>query len=260
MTDWSDLQRELDRWGAAGRIATFWWRDDDATAPSPALDRLLALARDQQVVPLLAVIPAHASSALAQRLAHEPVGVAQHGYAHANHAWPMQKKAELGPHRPIDYMLGELARGGLAMDRLFGPDWMRVLVPPHNRIAPALVDALPGAGYVGLSVYQARRRKPVPNFVETNAHVDLMEWLFTQAFVGEHAALTLAIRHLAARREGRCDPDEPTGLLTHHLAHDEGAWNFAAAFIGRVKTHGAAQWLEPPLAFASPRRIMQAAQ
>ena len=31
---WPDLTAELDRWGEAGRTATLWWRDDDATAPS----------------------------------------------------------------------------------------------------------------------------------------------------------------------------------------------------------------------------------
>ena len=43
MTGWADLDAELDRWKAAGRAATLWWRDDDATRPTPALDRLLAL-------------------------------------------------------------------------------------------------------------------------------------------------------------------------------------------------------------------------
>ena len=32
MATWNDLQAELDQWGAEGREATIWWRDDDAIA------------------------------------------------------------------------------------------------------------------------------------------------------------------------------------------------------------------------------------
>ncbi|MEK9660397.1 MAG: hypothetical protein VW644_01455, partial [Alphaproteobacteria bacterium] len=42
---WDALAAELDVWAAAGRTATLWWRDDDADAASPALERLLALQR-----------------------------------------------------------------------------------------------------------------------------------------------------------------------------------------------------------------------
>ena len=40
---WAVLEAELDLWQAAGRTASFWWRDDDAVAATPALSRLLAL-------------------------------------------------------------------------------------------------------------------------------------------------------------------------------------------------------------------------
>jgi hypothetical protein len=38
---WRRLEAELDRWGDAGRAATFWWRDDDASDATPALETLL---------------------------------------------------------------------------------------------------------------------------------------------------------------------------------------------------------------------------
>ncbi|MDA0702442.1 MAG: polysaccharide deacetylase, partial [Proteobacteria bacterium] len=47
MTDWHAFSQELDRWAADGRRATFWWRDDDARAPGPALDALLHSAAAQ---------------------------------------------------------------------------------------------------------------------------------------------------------------------------------------------------------------------
>ena len=42
MSDWTrDLYRELDQWNFDGVAATFWWRDDDARAPSGELAKLV---------------------------------------------------------------------------------------------------------------------------------------------------------------------------------------------------------------------------
>jgi peptidoglycan/xylan/chitin deacetylase (PgdA/CDA1 family) len=244
---WQDLTRELDLWRDTARTATFWWRDDDATAPTPALDRLLALQRKHHVPVVLAVIPARAETSLAERLAGEAgARVMQHGWAHANHAPVGASKAELGPDRPSALILGELARGQLVLDALFG-QWLRVLVPPHNRIAAAVSAALPSAGYIGLSTYNART-KAVKGLVQVNTHVDIMNWV-TRRFGGTEEALSLAIRHLQARRTGTADPDEPTGLLTHHLAHDAAAWDFTDAFLGAVKEHPAARIADPSALF-----------
>lgn len=247
MTSWQDLTRELDLWRDTARPATFWWRDDDATTPSVALDRLLALRTKHHIPVMLAVIPARAERSLAGRLAEErDVSVVQHGWAHSNHAPVGASKAELGPDRPTALMLGELVRGQLMLDRLFR-QWLRVLVPPHNRIAPALAAALPSAGYAGLSTYNARR-KTAGGPTQVNAHVDIMNWV-TRGFGGAEAALRLAIGHLEARRTGTADPEEPTGLLTHHLAHDEAAWDFTDAFFAAVASHPAARIVDPKALF-----------
>lgn len=242
MSTWQDLSRELDAWGEAGRTATFWWRDDDATAVTPALEHLIALQHKHAAPLALAVIPARAQPALAERLAPESqIAIFQHGWAHENHAPVGAPKAELGPDRPVAYMLGELARGQLVLEKLFGalPD---VLVPPHNRIAPALAAALPQAGYAGLSTYHPRKRR-LPGLIEINTHIDIMDWT-TRAFLGTGPALELAVAHLRARRAGTVDPDEPTGLLTHHLAHDEAAWAFADGFLTAVRGHSAASFCD----------------
>ncbi len=80
---WQRLADELDRW--APGTATFWWRDDDAVAPSPALDRLLGLGSQPLA---LAVIPAEMVPELAGYLTGRKVDVLQHGYAHRNHEPP----------------------------------------------------------------------------------------------------------------------------------------------------------------------------
>ena len=49
MSSWDDLTTELDGWDEAGMIAEFWWRDDDAVEPTPALDQLLDLRKSLDV-------------------------------------------------------------------------------------------------------------------------------------------------------------------------------------------------------------------
>ncbi|MBM3597808.1 MAG: hypothetical protein FJX35_06305 [Alphaproteobacteria bacterium] len=250
---WSDLERELDAWAAAGRRATFWWRDDDAVEPSVELDRLIDLAGTARVVPALAVIPAHASGALADRLrsapgSGSPCAVLQHGYAHHNHA--VGTKSELGSERPLSIRLDELRRGEMRLKKLFGACAMPVLVPPWNRIAGDLLPALPSIGFVGISVYRARRSaQAAPGLRIANTHVDIVDWRGGRKFVGAGAALGLAVGHLAARRTGMADGAEPTGLLTHHLVHDEPCWNFMRRLLDETRKHPAAHWLAPPDVF-----------
>ena len=249
MSDWDALARELDAWSQAGRTATLWWRDDDATAPTPALERLLEIRRAHGMGIALAVIPARAVPALAERIAHEQDVVAwQHGWAHMNHAPIGQPKAEIGPHRPAAFILGELARGWLALDRVFGSGaWTPVLVPPHNRIGATLAAALTQAGYRGLSAGLGPRPLAATQIV--NAHVDIMNWT-TRRFAGEAAALGDLVAALAAHRNGPADPSEPIGFLTHHLAHDDAAWRFTDAALGRLKAHPAVRFVHPQGLFA----------
>ena len=225
MSTWQALDDEAARWQEAGRTAQLWWRDDDAADSGPALDRLLGLHRQTGTPLSLAVVPAHATPALVDRLAAEPgVDLLQHGYAHLNHATPGEKKAELGPHRPAMIVLGELGTGWLALERLFGGRALSVMVPPWNRIAPALVPTLPEIGFSGLSTFGPRRRpRPVRGLLQINTHVDLIDWKSGRGFAGEAAVLGALVAALA---HARTVSDEPVGLLSHHLAMDGGAWDF----------------------------------
>ena len=69
-------------------------------------------------------------------------------------------------------------------------------------------------------------------------------------FVGTATALDAVIHHLAARRLGRADAEEPTGLLTHHLVMDQAAWDFIAALLRGIAGNPAARWLDPRQVFA----------
>ncbi len=253
MTSWRNLDEELDAWAAAGRSATLWWRDDDAIEPSPALARLLALAEACDLPLALAVIPARASEALAQWLKVHPARPAllQHGYAHRNHAADGEKKAELGARRPAKAVLEELARGWGQMTALFGETWTPVLVPPWNRIAEHLVPELAGLGYRGLSTHGPRSAAaPAPGLVQVNTHLDIMHWPPPRGFLGKAESLEVLVARLRARRLGEADATEPTGLLTHHPAHDTAAWAFLEALLDRLAGHPAARFIEAGEAFA----------
>ena len=223
MSDWQALADEAARWAGRAAPAELWWRDDDAADAGPALERLLGLHRASGVPLALAVVPAHATAALAGRLADERwVDVLQHGYAHANHAPPTDKKMELGLHRPAMFVLGELGTGRMALERLFGRRPLPVLVPPWNRIAPPLVPTLPEMGFRGLSTFGPRTRlHPVKGLRAVNTHVDLLDWK-ARRFVGAETALTALVDALARAREN----GEPVGILSHHLAMDAEAWDF----------------------------------
>jgi len=241
MSGWQALDEEIARWRDAGRTACLWWRDDDAAQPSPALDRLLSLQRSTGAPLALAVVPAKAGAALAQRLAGgADLDVLQHGYAHFNHASSTEKKIELGLQRPAMLVLGELGTGWLALERLFkgdnatpsGPRLLPVLVPPWNRIAPQLVPALPDIGFTGISTFGKRpRAQPVRGLVQVNTHLDLIDWQASLGFIGSELAVQ---KLLASLTQSRIDSGEPVGVLSHHLAMDERAWDFLKLLLDKL--------------------------
>lgn len=240
--DWNDLRIELDRWAALGRIATFWWRDDDAVTVTPQLERLLALSRHAAVPVALAVIPARAGSDLA---ATDAV-LLQHGHAHEDHA-VRHKSAELGDERPLGEVMADLRDGWDRLARVGGSRALPVLVPPWNRIAASVAAQLPGLGYLGLSTF-ADVESEVPGLARVNAHIDPVAWRNGGGFAGTAPALAQAIRHLRRRRRGGV-PDTPTGLLTHHLVMDEATWDFVARFLAVTRDHPAVRWMDAAAAF-----------
>ncbi len=243
---WSALAGELDAWQAAGRVASLWWRDDDATAPSPALDRLLDMSARMAAPVTLAVIPAKMSQDLPQRLnGAGKVHVAQHGYAHVDHAPKGEGAWELGSHRPMPTVLAELARGRNILSAAFGRRFVPVVVPPWTHIDPPLVPRLTQAGFVGLSDFGARRaRHPAPGLVQVNAHCDPIKWKGGARFTGTAAALDDVVRHLARRRRREVDAAEPTGLLTHHLDMGDDVWSFVERLLAHLNAHPAARWTD----------------
>lgn len=254
MADWSDLSLELDRWSDQGERATFWWRDDDATAPGPRLERLVALSRSAAVPLGLAVIPGQAQEDLGPALANVPgLKMLVHGLHHDNNAPEGQKKAEFGNHRPVDDMLGEAAIGLASLMARF-PDLTRpVFVPPWNRVDEQLVARLPEAQLTGLSRYGPRAHgRTADGVVENNCHLDLINWRGGRHFVGRGQALDMLIEHLCARRGEKADRDEVTGILSHHGVMDDDSWDFLGELFSRTTESDGAHWLTIDEVFRVP--------
>lgn len=234
---WQPLRDGLQRMAGAGRRATFWLRDDDAIEPTPALERLLDLTRRASVPLSLAVIPAFTGEPLADRLGDERhAAVTVHGWSHENHAGDRGKKRELGPDRPGTVVLQELHAGFDKLQRLYPARLDPVLVPPWNRIDKALLPQLPPLGFRAVSVYGSADASAPIRMI--NTHVDIMDWTTRRCRPhGELVALLVA--ELEARIDGS---DEPIGLLTHHLVHDDACWNFMARLFEATAEGGAVGW------------------
>lgn len=223
---WQALAEECARWHGEGRAVEFWWRDDDATRPTPPLRRLLALADATQVPVALAVVPETADATFLAGLSPR-VCVLQHGVDHRNRAVEGEKKTEFPGTEPIAEALARLTRARSRLGALAGERSLDVLVPPWNRLSGQLVAHLTTAGFRGLSRYGARSTvDAAAGLRQTNTHVDVIAWNAGRGFVGEDTALGLAVTHLARRRLRAADPHEATGWLTHHACHDEAVWGF----------------------------------
>lgn len=235
--DWSPLRAEFAHWRAAGLTLPFWWRDDDAIAPTVALDRLLALADTTGVAVHLAVIPRDATSALAARVAQSDALIpVVHGWAHENHAPPDLKKAEFGATRPVSLCAQDMENGLRRLQQLFGDRLVTMFVPPWNRIDPNLMPALVEAGYDAISTYLPRRAAlPVSGLTQINTHLDPIFWRATpRTLVAPNALVAQTCALLADRRLGITDNTEPFGYLTHHLVHDADIWEFSHQFLNEM--------------------------
>ena len=252
---WQELDVELDRWRDAGRAADFWWRDDDAAKPSPPLKRLLELSETSGVPLALAVVPLEAVPELFAGLQGKMrASVLMHGTDHRNRAVAGEKKTEFAATEPEG---DAVARLRLSRERLAGqagPRFIPVLAPPWNRFKRALAARLPEAGLHGLSGYGPRdKAEAAPGVRQVNTHVDLIDWRGTRGFVGEEAALRIAVRHLGLRRKGEIDAAEPTGWLTHHALHDKETWEFLQRLFERTSERDA-RWIDPVELFPSRAR------
>jgi hypothetical protein len=239
---WRALDDELARWRDTERVAEFWWRDDDAARPTPALQRLLGLAHRSGTPLALAVIPMQAESGLYDDLVPE-VAIIQHGSDHRDRAGAGEKKTEFSAAEASSAACARLVHARERLAAGARSRFVPVLAPPWNRLPTQLISHLAGAGFLGLSRFGVRASAAAaPGLRQVNTHVDVIAWRAGRGFVGEEAALGAAIRHLAAKREGRADAGEPTGWLSHHAVHDQAAWAFLERLFETTRAAPGLRW------------------
>lgn len=239
---WRGFADELARWRDAGRVAEFWWRDDDAARPAPALSRLLALAQRTSTPLALAVIPLQAGKEPFENIG-PGVSILQHGTDHRNRAGAGEKKTEFPESEPSQDALARLAAAREQLEAWAHARFVPVLAPPWNRLPEALAPKLGAAGLRGLTRYGIRVAAEVaPGVAQVNTHVDLIAWRAGRGFAGEEAVLEAAVRHLAAKRQGRADAAEATGWLSHHAVHDEAAWTFLERLFETAREAPGLRW------------------
>ena len=239
------FERELDVWLTAGFRPTLWWRDDDARGPAPALSRLLEIADGRPLA--LAIVPEHDLAPLARKLSGaENVTISQHGVDHCNRREPSEPDGEYAVGTSASEISASVGQGRRRMaDAGLIPAFY---TPPWNRTDGELVTALPAAGFTKLSAWGAFSARE-GSLDRLDAHVDLLRWSPRPRFRGRarfYRALTQQLR----RRRKAVAWQEPIGLLTHHLDHDDDAWRFLTAFMAHVAQRAAWQSFS---ALTSPR-------
>jgi xanthine/CO dehydrogenase XdhC/CoxF family maturation factor len=212
----------------------FWWRDDDASAGSAALDRLLSISGRYGAPVALAVMPGHLKPSLAETLHGHHVDVLVHGWKHKNQAAPGEPRSEYPLSRPREDMRAEFAKGLSVLSEAFPGQTLAVFVPPWNRLPAQLEESLIACGYFGLAASGAGRRS-------SNGGSGLQRTGIDLNVVGTNAASHLAdVDVAAASLAARIKAGErgPFCIVTHHRQHDDDVWAFCEALWRTLSTTG----------------------
>ena len=258
---WDAARSELDCWVDAGLTAKFWVRDDDAFETSQSLDRLHDLATKHRVRIGLAVIPGKILPNLSSflRTNTQQFYPMCHGWMHVNHN-RRNKPGEFGPDRPISKMIMDAQSALDLFSERFG-EVRAIFVPPFNRVTPAMVKALPEIGFFGVSLMPNYLERKILQFGSGSAwsklikipefsgspridvHLDVINWKTRTA----HETKTIVdhlVRQLRARRLGLLAASTPIGLLTHHLAHNQGIWLACDEALEVLQSHKAVEFID----------------
>jgi hypothetical protein len=246
--DYSALNAELDSWSAAGLTATFWWRDDDAVGLSPQLERLLGVANGRPLA--LAVVPFHASAALADRLRFERhVTIFQHGWKHENHSLS-GPSSEYPPGRAAETVAQEFLQGSEKLARMFGDQFVPVFTPPWHGLDSSYIPLLKPAGIRGLSSKGRRSAASTNGVVQNNIHCVPIQWSDPPGFADPARYIAQLVGHLKQRRSSN-DRAEATGILTHHLVQTDESLEFVRGILDVVTEHPNAVLVDPAELFLS---------
>lgn len=266
---WDDARHELDCWSKRGLKARFWVRDDDACEMSAPLARLHDLANRHDIVIGLAVIPGRTQSSLLQFMNDEgrrfhPMC---HGWQHINYAPVGHKPSEFGAGRPVAALIHDAQLAFNTFSRHF-TDADAVFVPPFGQISRAMIRALPGIGFRGVSAgpgWLERKLSRLPDWniripgakvprwtrlPRLDVQIDPIDWRKRTAHSADRICDAI-VRCLRPRRMGFLASDVPIGVVTHHMAHDDKIWQVCDGVLGFLRHHDAVEFLHVGQFFAA---------
>ena len=193
---------------------TFIFRDDDAGWRDDRLMALLDLFAERAVPIDLAAIPVDMTPELAdvlvRRTETQPLGIHQHGYAHANHQRE-GRACEFGSDRPAAAQRDDLADGQRILRELLGPALQPVFTPPWNRCTRAT-----GAGLVelGIEVLSRDRTAVALDFDGLRELPVQVDWF------AKRKGVPLGRGAVGEPLGARAGEPAPLGVMLHHAEMD----------------------------------------
>lgn len=240
------LKIELDEWSRNQAAATIWWRDDDLHQPTPELELILYTSEITRFKPLLGVIPLLSVQELPASLKNFDARIGIHGLQHINHNIRLARKSEFGSARCIEDQKQDIKKAKDVLLSLFGDSVLNCFIPPWNRISSELVAYLPNLGFSSISAFGERKTKhPVPNLLQINTHVDLIDWKNTRKFIGGESMASQLTNYLRRKRLDTSNHFEPIGLLSHHLEMNKKDWEEFQTVCLTLKKHAAVYLADP---------------
>ena len=196
---------------AARAPVDLFFRDDDAGWDDARLDALLDTFRESLTPLDLAVIPQALTAKLAGKLVRsksaQPLGLHQHGFAHANHE-PDGRKCEFGPSRRAEQQYQDIEQGRRRLQERLGGACDPIFTPPWNRCITDTVAALRALDFAVLSRDHGAERLPLGELRELPVSVDWCRYSGDRNELGRRIAASL-------------EQHRPAGVMLHHAVMAE---------------------------------------
>lgn len=237
------LRRALD---AAAAPVAFFFRDDDAGWEDDRLLALLDLFAERSLPVDLGAIPRVLEPALARKLllrvdtAPAPVGLHQHGLAHANHE-PEGRKCEFGPSRSHAQQRRDIAEGAERLRELLGDAVQPIFTPPWNRCTRITGECLAELGFACLSRESGAAPLGVIGLPELSVSVD---------WVKRRKGAPLSRAEIGLLLAARVPSGAPVGVMFHHALMDDVDRRLADELLGLLSDHPNAEC--PPMSALVP--------
>jgi predicted deacetylase len=239
------LGSELHLWAKAGRTPVLWWRDDDAREPTPALERLLDLSRRHDAPLTVAAIAGPNLASLVHRCQEQPdIEIAVHGFQHVNRQPEGEGFGEIIDADSTDWVRAQLRATVMRFHRAGATPTL--FVPPWNNLRPQLIAALSDTPIRAVSGF-AQSLSEADGVTRLDAHLDVLRWKGGARFRGTWRFVS-RMRKLLAQRRVTGQWDQPIGLLTHHLDHDDDAWRFLDRFLATFRVEARRGLMLKPIA------------